>query len=80
MLKNQIAEEAKVREQEDDEVVETLTAYTKRLQSSLHIINRWVVVVEGWLMLHFRAPLVFALSCLWFRVVEMDELARTEGH
>ena len=40
VLKNQIAEEAKVREQEDDEVVETLTAYTKRLQSSLHIINR----------------------------------------
>ena len=38
-LKNQIAEEAKVREQEDDEVVETLTAYTKKLQSSLHIIN-----------------------------------------
>ena len=34
-----IAEEAKVREQEDDEVVETLTAYTKKLQSSLHIIN-----------------------------------------
>ena len=39
VLKNQIAEEAKVREQEDDEVVETLTAYTKKLQSSLHIIN-----------------------------------------
>ena len=39
VLKNRIAEEAKVREAEDDEVVETLTAYTKKLQSSLHIIN-----------------------------------------
>ena len=39
ILKNQIKEEAVIREREDDEVVETLTAYTKKLQSSLHIIN-----------------------------------------
>ena len=39
VLKNRISEEAKVREQEDDEVVETLTAYTRKLQASLHIIN-----------------------------------------
>lgn len=39
ILKNKILAEAKIREKEDDEVVETLTAYTKKLQSSLHIIN-----------------------------------------
>jgi|TARA_B110000003_G_C16516433_1_gene483202 hypothetical protein len=39
VLKNQILNESKIREREDDEVVETLTAYTKKLQSSLHIIN-----------------------------------------
>ena len=31
--------QVEIREQEDDEVVETLTAYTKKLQASLHIIN-----------------------------------------
>ena len=39
VLKNKILAEATIREKEDDEVVETLTAYTKKLQSSLHIIN-----------------------------------------
>ena len=38
-LHNVLDDEAEVREQEDDEVVETLSAYTKKLQQSLHIIN-----------------------------------------
>ena len=38
-LRNALQKEVEIREQEDDEVVETLTAYTKKLQSSLHIIN-----------------------------------------
>ena len=36
---NSVEDEAQIREQEDDEIVETLSAYTKKLQSSLHIIN-----------------------------------------
>ena len=38
-IKNELQKEVEIREQEDDEVIETLTAYTKKLQSSLHIIN-----------------------------------------
>lgn len=38
-IKNAIRKEEEVREQEDDEIVETLNRYTQKLQASLTIIN-----------------------------------------
>mmetsp|Transcript_5945 Transcript_5945/g.13802 ORF Transcript_5945/g.13802 Transcript_5945/m.13802 type:complete len:266 (+) Transcript_5945:146-943(+) len=39
VLKNSIQEESALREKEDDEIVETLTRYTAKLQDSLRVIN-----------------------------------------
>jgi len=39
VLKNAIQEESVLREKEDDEIVETLTRYTAKLQDSLRVIN-----------------------------------------
>lgn len=39
VIKETIAAESKVREQEDDEIEAALSRYTNKLQSSLHIIN-----------------------------------------
>lgn len=39
ILKNSIAHESRLREKEDDEIVETLTRYTTKLQASLRVIN-----------------------------------------
>jgi hypothetical protein len=38
-LKNQLTEETKIREAEDDEIVDALNRYTKKLQGSLQILN-----------------------------------------
>ncbi len=39
LLKNSILQETKVREAEDDEIVDALNRYTKKLQGSLQILN-----------------------------------------
>lgn len=38
-LTNDLAKESETREAEDDEIVEAMNRYTRKLQKSLHIIN-----------------------------------------
>lgn len=39
VLKNAIIKESRIREQEDDDIVDTLTTYTTKIQESLKVIN-----------------------------------------